>query len=151
MRWCREHDILLVYDNAYSEMTFDGYVAPSIFEIDGARDVALEFHSLSKTYNMTGWRLGWAVGAPRFVSTLAKVKSFIDTGQFMASQAAGIAAFESHEDWLPKNLEIFRERRDAAGCRVSLGGVHRRGAEGVDVPLGAAAGGRRLGGLPTSG
>ena len=114
VRWCREHDILLVYDNAYSEMTFDGYVAPSIFEIDGAREVALEFHSLSKTYNMTGWRLGWAVGAPKFVGTLAKVKSFLDTGQFMASQAAGIAAFESHADWLPGNLAIFRERRDAA-------------------------------------
>ena len=112
--WCAAHDILLAYDNAYSEMTFDGYVAPIIFEIDGAREGALEFHSLSKTYNMTGWRLGWAVGAPKFVGTLAKVKSFLDTGQFMASQAAGIAAFESHGDWLPGNLAIFRERRDAA-------------------------------------
>jgi len=112
--WCARHDILLVYDNAYSEMTFDGYVAPSIFEVDGAREVALEFHSLSKTYNMTGWRLGWAAGAPKFTTTLAKVKSFVDTGQFMASQAAGIAALESHADWLPGNLEIFRQRRDAA-------------------------------------
>ncbi len=112
--WCAKHDILLVYDNAYSEMTFDGYVAPSIFEIDGAREVALEFHSLSKTYNMTGWRLGWAVGAPKFVGTLAKVKSFLDTGQFMATQAAGIAAFESHAEWLPGNLDTFRLRRDAA-------------------------------------
>lgn len=112
--WCAAHDILLVYDNAYSEMTFDGYVAPSIFEIDGAREVALEFHSLSKTYNMTGWRLGWAAGAPKFAGTLAKVKSFLDTGQFMAAQAAGIAAFESHAEWLPGNLNVFRERRDAA-------------------------------------
>ena len=60
---CRELDILLVYDNAYSELAFDGYVPPSIFEIDGARDVAIEFHSLSKTYNMTGWRCGWAVAS----------------------------------------------------------------------------------------
>jgi len=112
--WCARYDILLAYDNAYSEMTFDGYVAPSIFEVDGAREVAIEFHSLSKTYNMTGWRLGWAVGAPRFMTTLAKVKSFVDTGQFMASQAAGIAALESHADWLPGNLKIFEERRDAA-------------------------------------
>ncbi|MHB1311856.1 MAG: aminotransferase class I/II-fold pyridoxal phosphate-dependent enzyme [Gemmatimonadaceae bacterium] len=112
--WCARHDILLAYDNAYSEMTFDGYVAPSIFEVDGAREVAIEFHSLSKTYNMTGWRLGWAVGAPGYMTTLAKVKSFVDTGQFMASQAAGIAAFESHADWLPGNLKIFQERRDAA-------------------------------------
>ena len=128
VRWCRAHDILLVYDNAYSEMTFDGYVAPSIFEIDGARDVALEFHSLSKTYNMTGWRLGWAVGAPKFVGTLAKVKTFLDTGQFMATQAAGIAAFESHAGWLPGNLTTFRERRDAA---VS---VFRAEGFAVEVP-----------------
>ena len=68
---CREHDILLVYDNAYSELAFDGYVPPSIFEIDGARDVAIEFHSLSKTYNMTVWRCGWAVGRPDIVGTSA--------------------------------------------------------------------------------
>ena len=67
---CRELDILLVYDNAYSELAFDGYVPPSIFEIDGARDVAIEFHSLSKTYNMTGWRCGWAVAAPEIASVL---------------------------------------------------------------------------------
>ena len=112
--WCTAHDILLVYDNAYSEMTFDGYVAPSIFEIDGARRVAIEFHSLSKTYNMTGWRLGWAAGAASFLAPLAKVKSFVDTGHFLASQRAGVAAFESHADWLPGNLATFRERRDAA-------------------------------------
>ncbi|MEO8880448.1 MAG: aminotransferase class I/II-fold pyridoxal phosphate-dependent enzyme [Gemmatimonadaceae bacterium] len=111
---CREHDILLVYDNAYSELAFDGYVPPSIFEIDGARDVAIEFHSLSKTYNMTGWRCGWAVGSPEIAGTLAKVKSFVDTGQFMAVQAAGVAALDSWERFLPGNLAIFKERRDAA-------------------------------------
>jgi len=121
------HDILLVYDNAYSEMTFDGYVAPSIFEIDGAREVALEFHSLSKTYNMTGWRLGWAVGTAPYSASLAKVKSFLDTGQFMAAQRAGIAALESHGDWLPGNLEIFRARRDAAVAAFR--------AEGFDVTV----------------
>jgi LL-diaminopimelate aminotransferase len=111
---CREHDILLVYDNAYSELAFDGYVPPSIFEIDGARDVAIEFHSLSKTYNMTGWRCGWAVGSPEIAGTLAKVKSFVDTGQFMAVQAAGVAALDAWERFLPGNLKIFTERRDAA-------------------------------------
>jgi LL-diaminopimelate aminotransferase len=111
---CREHDILLVYDNAYSELAFDGYVPPSIFEIDGARDVAIEFHSLSKTYNMTGWRCGWAVGSPEIAGTLAKVKSFVDTGQFMAVQAAGVAALDAWETFLPGNLKIFTERRDAA-------------------------------------
>ena len=111
---CRELDILLVYDNAYSELAYDGYVPPSIFEIDGARDVAIEFHSLSKTYNMTGWRCGWAVANPEICATLAKIKSFVDTGQFMAVQAAGVAALESWAEFLPRNLAVFKERRDAA-------------------------------------
>jgi len=111
---CRELDILLVYDNAYSEMAFDGYIPPSIFEIEGARDVAIEFHSMSKTYNMTGWRCGWAVARPEIAAALAKVKSFVDTGQLMAVQAAAVAALESWEQFLPKNREVFRERRDAA-------------------------------------
>ena len=111
---CRELDILLVYDNAYSELAYDGYRPPSIFEVDGARDVAIEFHSLSKTYNMTGWRCGWAVARPELAGVLAKVKSFIDTGAFMAVQAAGVAALESWSDFLAGNLETFRVRRDAA-------------------------------------
>ena len=114
VRRCRELDILLVYDNAYSELAFDGYVPPSIFEIDGARDVAIEFHSLSKTYNMTGWRCGWAVARPEIAGALAKVKSFVDTGQFMAVQAAGAAAIESYASFVPANVDVFRERRDAA-------------------------------------
>lgn len=114
VRRCRELDILLVYDNAYSELAFDGYVPPSIFEIEGAREVAIEFHSLSKTYNMTGWRCAWAVARPEIAGTLAKVKSFVDTGQFMAVQAAGVAAIESYDDFVPRNVAIFRERRDAA-------------------------------------
>jgi LL-diaminopimelate aminotransferase len=111
---CRELDILLVYDNAYSELAFDGYVPPSIFEIDGAREVAIEFHSLSKTYNMTGWRCGWAVARPEIALALAKVKSFVDTGQFMAVQAAAIAALENWDIFVPRNRAIFLERRDAA-------------------------------------
>jgi LL-diaminopimelate aminotransferase len=111
---CRAHDILLVYDNAYSELAFDGYVPPSIFEIDGARDVAIEFHSLSKTYNMTGWRCGWAVASPEIASVLTKVKSFTDTGQFMAVQAAGVAALESYDEFVPGNVATFQLRRDAA-------------------------------------
>ncbi|MCO4098839.1 MAG: aminotransferase class I/II-fold pyridoxal phosphate-dependent enzyme [Gemmatimonas sp.] len=111
---CRERDILLVYDNAYSEMGFDGYVPPSIFEIDGARDVAIEFHSLSKTYNMTGWRCGWAVANPEIAGALTKVKSFTDTGQYMGIQAAGVAAIESWAEFVPQNLAVFTERRNAA-------------------------------------
>jgi LL-diaminopimelate aminotransferase len=114
VRRCRELDILLVYDNAYSELAYDGYVPPSIFEVDGAREVAIEFHSLSKTYNMTGWRCGWAAARPEVAGTLAKVKSFIDTGQFMAVQAAGVAALESWAQFVPGNVATFKERRDAA-------------------------------------
>ncbi len=119
---CRELDILLVYDNAYSELTYGGYRAPSIFEIDGAREVAIEFHSLSKTYNMTGWRCGWAVARPEIASALAKIKSFADTGTFMAVQAAGVAALDSWEEFLPGNLAVFEERRDAAVAAFAQAG-----------------------------
>ena len=122
VRQCRERDILLVYDNAYSELAYDGYVPPSIFEIDGAREVAIEFHSLSKTYNMTGWRCGWAVARPEIASVLAKVKSFVDTGPFMAVQAAGVAAIESWREFVPRNVAVFRERRDAAFAAFSDAG-----------------------------
>jgi LL-diaminopimelate aminotransferase len=114
VRTCRERDILLVYDNAYSELAFDGYVPPSIFEIDGARDVAIEFHSLSKTYNMTGWRCGWAVAKPEIAAALAKVKTFVDTGTYMGIQVAGVAALHSWRDFVPGNVRVFAERRDAA-------------------------------------
>ncbi|MBV6523070.1 MAG: LL-diaminopimelate aminotransferase [Gemmatimonadaceae bacterium] len=110
VRFCQEHDVLLVYDNAYSELAFDGYVPPSIFEIDGARDVAIEFHSLSKT----GWRCGWAAARPEIASALAKVKTFVDTGHYMGIQAAGVAALESYDQFVPANVSVFRERRDAA-------------------------------------
>ncbi|GJG88260.1 LL-diaminopimelate aminotransferase [Gemmatimonadetes bacterium T265] len=113
VRLCRERDILVVYDNAYSEIAFDGYVPPSIFEIPGARDVAVEFHSLSKTYNMTGWRQGWAVGNADLIGALAKVKSFIDTGSFLPIQVAGVAALESWAEFVPRNVATFQERRDA--------------------------------------
>lgn len=112
--FCREHDIVLAYDIAYSEFGFDGYLPRSIMEFAGARDVAVEFHSLSKTYNMTGWRIGWAVGGSKLIGALTKVKTFMDTGQFLAVQAAGAAALESWESWAPGNIDTFRSRRDAA-------------------------------------
>jgi LL-diaminopimelate aminotransferase len=114
VRRCRELDILLVYDNAYSELAYDGYSPPSIFEIDGARDVAIEFHSISKTYNMTGWRCGWAAGRQELVGALAQVKTFVDTGNFMAVQAAAAAALDNWATFVPGNVNTFRERRDAA-------------------------------------
>lgn len=120
--WCRERDALLVYDNAYSELAFDGYRPPSIFEIDGARDVAIEFHSLSKTYNMTGWRCGWAVANSAIAGSLAKVKTFMDTGSYMGIQAAGVAAIQSWSSFVPANVAVFQERRDAAVAAFSDAG-----------------------------
>ncbi len=111
---CRANDILLVFDNAYSELAFDGYRPPSIFEVDGADEVAIEFHSLSKTYNMTGWRCGWAVARPPIAGTLARVKTFVDTGHYMGIQAAGAAALGAWDEFVPSNVAIFKERRDAA-------------------------------------
>ncbi len=112
--WCREHDAVLCYDNAYSELAFDGYRPPSILEIEGARDVAVEFHSFSKTYNMTGWRVGWAVGGADLIAALQRVKTFTDTGQFLAVQAGARAAVESYDAWVPGNVAAFRRRRDVA-------------------------------------
>ncbi len=111
--FCRRHDIVIAYDNPYCEVTFDGYVAPSILEIPGARDVAVEFHSLSKSFCMTGWRLAWAVGRPELIVALAKVKNYVDTGAFMAVQAAGAAVLDRAEELSRWYVEQFRERRDA--------------------------------------
>jgi LL-diaminopimelate aminotransferase len=126
LAFCREHDALLVHDNAYSEIAFDGYRPPSILELDGARDVVVEFHSLSKTYNMTGWRLGWAAGSAEAITALARVKAFVDTGPFLAVQRAGIAALESHADWVPGNVEAFRQRRDALVAALREAGFDAR-------------------------
>ena len=120
--FCREHEMVLAYDNAYSEIAFDGYRPPSIFEVEGAREVAIEFHSLSKTYNMTGWRVGWAAGDERLIAALAKVKSFADTGVPFTVQHAGTAALETRNEWLPGNVAVFRARRDAAVAALRAGG-----------------------------
>ncbi len=114
IRFCAEREAVLIHDNAYSEIAFDAYRPRSILEFDGARDVAVEFHSLSKTYNMTGWRLGWVVGNRDIIAALSQVKSFMDSGQFLGIQAAGVAALESWEEWVPGNVAAFERRRDAA-------------------------------------
>jgi LL-diaminopimelate aminotransferase len=111
--FCREHRVLLVYDNAYSEIGFDGYRPPSILELEGARDVAVEFHSFSKTFNMTGWRMGWAAGSADAIGALTRVKAFVDTGQFLAIQAAAAAALDVADAWVPTNVAAFQARRDA--------------------------------------
>jgi LL-diaminopimelate aminotransferase len=120
--FCQEHRIMLVFDNAYSELGFDGYTPPSIFEIDGAKEVAVEFHSFSKTYNMTGWRIGFAAGDASVIAALSRIKSFIDTGAFLGVQAAAQAALESHDAWVPGNVQAFRERRDAMTAALCANG-----------------------------
>lgn len=111
----KEFDTILVHDAAYSEMYYDSENKPlSILEIPGARDVAIEFHSLSKTYNMTGWRIGMAVGNSQLVQGLGKIKSNIDSGIFQAVQEAGITALEQGESFVGEMRELYRARRDIA-------------------------------------
>ncbi len=110
--FCRSHDLLLAHDAAYTEITYDGYVAPSVLEAEGARDVAVEFHSLSKTYNMTGWRIGWVAGAPVAIEAIKRLKTNIDSGIFDAVQRAGIAAIDGPQDHLAECVDRYRHRRD---------------------------------------
>jgi len=128
---CRAHGILLAYDNAYCDLTFDGYRAPSIFEIPGARDVALEFFSLSKSYSMTGWRLGFAAGPPELIGALTRVKSYVDTGPFLAVQKAGAAALDQGEALVAPIRQELERRRDAAVEALRQTGFQ------VDPPRGA--------------
>jgi LL-diaminopimelate aminotransferase len=119
---CRQHGILLAYDNAYCDLTFDGYRAPSIFETSGARDVAIEFFSLSKSYSMTGWRLGFAAGRPELIGALTRVKSYVDTGPFLAVQKAGAAALDASEALVEPIRAELQRRRDAAVAALRLAG-----------------------------
>jgi LL-diaminopimelate aminotransferase len=110
--FCRAHDVLLLHDAAYCEITFDGYVAPSVLQVHGAKDVALEFGSASKTYNMTGWRIGWVVGSAEAIEALGVVKTNLDSGQFTAVQRAAIAALEGPQDQLDELRAVYQRRRD---------------------------------------
>ena len=112
VRFAKDNDIVLCSDNAYSEITYDGYKAPSIFEVEGAKDIAIEFHSLSKTYCMTGWRCGFAVGNPDILAGLAQVKTNVDSGLFQAIQYAGITALDEVSGELEEMLETFTKRRN---------------------------------------
>lgn len=112
IRIAREKNIIIVSDMAYSEVYYDGEKPPSILEIEGAKDIAIEFHSLSKTYYMTGWRIGWACGNPTLIAALAKVKSNFDSGIFQAIQVAGIAALRSPEELIEEMRAVYQERRD---------------------------------------
>lgn len=110
--FCRTHDIVLAHDNAYCDLTYDGYVAPSILSYPGAEEVAIEFFSLSKPYNMTGWRIGFAVGNPDIVAALGTVKNNIDSGQFTAVQDAAAVALTGPQTCVADQCAIYARRRD---------------------------------------
>ena len=112
VEFAREFDLYLLHDACYTEVTYDGYVAPSILQVEGARDMSMEFHSLSKTANMTGWRVGMAVGNSEMVNALMRVKSNLDSGLSQAIQEMGIAALDLPEEWIAANNAIYRQRRD---------------------------------------
>lgn len=119
LAFAREYEVIVCHDAAYSEMAFDGYRPMSFLEIAGAKEVGIEFHSLSKTYNMTGWRLGFAVGNRQLLQGLGQVKSNIDSGAFNAIQMAGIAALEGDQACVKEMQQTYQERRDLliAGLR----------------------------------
>ncbi len=112
VEFAKEFEILVVHDAAYTEMAYDGFRPPSFLEAEGAHGVGIEFHSLSKTYNMTGWRIGFAVGNPEAVVGLGTVKSNIDSGVFQAVQMAGIEALRGDQSCVDEMIRIYTERRD---------------------------------------
>jgi LL-diaminopimelate aminotransferase len=124
----REYQFVLCHDAAYTEIFFDGYQPGSILEIPGAKEVAIEFHSLSKTYNMTGWRIGFAVGNPEAIAALGQVKTNIDSGVAQAIQVAGMQALLGDQTFLDEMRTTYQERRD-----VLIVGLKEAGFE-VTVP-----------------
>jgi alanine-synthesizing transaminase len=108
----REHEIWVIHDLAYADLVFDGYVAPSILQVPGAKDIAVEFFTLSKSYNMPGWRVGFMCGNPTLVAALGRMKSYLDYGMFTPIQVAAIAALEGPQDCVGEICELYRKRRD---------------------------------------
>ncbi|MBI2154993.1 MAG: LL-diaminopimelate aminotransferase [Candidatus Rokubacteria bacterium] len=128
--FARRHGILVCHDLMYSELKFDGFEPPSLLEVDGAREVGVEFHSLSKTYSMTGWRLGFCVGNRQAVAGLGAVKTNVDSGVFQAVQHAGVAALTGPQDLAEQYRRTYQERRD-----IVVRGLRALGWQ-VDVPKG---------------
>src|SRR5580693_7645271 len=110
---CKEFEIYLVHDLAYADIVFDGYRAPSILQVPGAKDIAVEFFTLSKSYNMPGWRVGFMVGNPELVAALGRLKSYFDYGTFTPIQVAAILALEGPQECVQEICETYRKRRDA--------------------------------------
>lgn len=126
-----EHDIVVCNDNAYAEYRYDGIATPSILNAKGAMDIAVEFHSFSKSYNMTGWRLGFAIGNSEAISKLKKMKNNIDSGVFTAIQAAGVEALEKGDKFVKSMRGVYLRRREIACIRLAQLGFE------FEVPKGA--------------
>ena len=110
--WAKEHKVWVLSDLAYSELYYDGNPTPSILQVPGAKDIAVEFTSMSKTFSMAGWRMGFAVGNKRLIEALTRVKSYLDYGAFTPIQAAAVAAINGPQDIVEKNRELYKKRRD---------------------------------------
>jgi alanine-synthesizing transaminase len=111
--FCREHDIMVVHDFAYAYLVFDGYTPPSFLQIPGAKEIGVEFFSLSKSYSMPGWRVGFCAGNPRLIAALRRIKSYLDYGMFQPIQIAAIIALNGPDECVKEVVEIYRQRRDA--------------------------------------
>ena len=112
IKMAKEHSIWVVHDLAYADITFDGYEAPSILQVPGAKDIAVEFFTMSKSYNMPGWRIGFCVGNPTLVGALGRIKSYLDYGMFTPVQVAAITALEGDQTCVAEISEMYRKRRD---------------------------------------
>lgn len=110
--FAKRHNVLIAHDNPYADVTFDGYEAPSLLQVPGAKDVAVELNSLSKTYNMAGWRVGMAVGNSQVIAGLIRVKSNVDTGIFNPIQIAASAALQGDQGWIAERNAVYQRRRD---------------------------------------
>lgn len=122
--FARKYDLLICHDNPYCDVTFEGYTAPSMLQVEGAREVTLEFNSLSKTYNMAGWRVGMAVGNAQTAEALARTKTNIDSGIFRPIQDAAVLALTGDQQWLEERNEIYSERRDLILAALQQIGIH---------------------------
>jgi alanine-synthesizing transaminase len=111
--FCKEHDIMVIHDFAYADLVFDGYEPPSFLQIPGAKEIGVEFFSLSKSYSMPGWRVGFCVGNPDIVSALRRIKSYLDYGMFQPIQIASIIALNGPQDCVAEIVDVYRQRRDA--------------------------------------
>lgn len=120
----REENLLVIHDHAYAELCFDGYASPSLLQVPGAKDLGVEFYSLSKSYNMPGWRIGFMAGNAQAVAMLARIKSYLDYGMFTPIQIAGIAALNGPQDCVARIVETYRVRRD-----VLVDGLNKLGWE----------------------